>query len=446
MKILLIDIVRDLADIATYTPPYSGDGSLLNPSDELATVLGLAGRLHTRVTALLDLVNSAPGEALTGWTDAHRQFFREWLRKTFPNEASAATLALGDAWIDGLRVGASVGLITCHSAAAAADRHEEPGGPLPVEFAGVAEVINSGSGQWRTCAGCHESADGHPVGDYVYSERFQCDLGSGCGDCGGIGAVWDNTDYAAMGDQNSNGSKRVDPVAIPAKSVPAAVERAAFESSWVRDVPAVYRADALRLLGQSLRDDGKYGLKGARDAWECFQAALAAFRTESMHVDDWDTDRLDAAIQDFANVVIVAQRPDQRSMRQDLNEARHRIHDIAKSMRAAPLTREVATATPEDSDCDTNSLVRAIVTLLEMDAAGALVPHGVGGPARKLLASAAARLAAIQPHNPGPRQPGRLIAQAQSSHHAAPPKVAADAGPLPGTEAHARNQRSDTQS
>lgn len=67
------------------------------------------------------------------------------------------------------------------------------------ELVGVAEVIAEGGGFWRTCSGCHETVDGHPVGHYPYSKVMKCDLGAGCGDCGGIGAVWDNTDYEAMG-------------------------------------------------------------------------------------------------------------------------------------------------------------------------------------------------------------------------------------------------------
>ncbi|SFB50782.1 hypothetical protein [Delftia tsuruhatensis] len=43
---------------------------------------------------------------------------------------------------------------------------------------------------------------------------------------------------------------------------------------------------------------------------------------------------------------------------------------------------------------DTPSLVRNIIALLEFDAEGALVPHGIGGHARGLLSAAAARLAA----------------------------------------------------
>ena len=68
-------------------------------------------------------------------------------------------------------------------------------------------------------------------------------------------------------------------------------------------------------------------------------------------------------------------------------------------MRAAPAAPalEAPAAPPVPVDefrGDTPSLVRNIVALLELDADGALVPHGVGGHARGLLSAAAARLAA----------------------------------------------------
>jgi hypothetical protein len=69
---------------------------------------------------------------------------------------------------------------------------------VPVELQGVSEALNGGAGFWRTCTGCYESEDGHPVGDYPYSENLGCDLGAGCSECGGIGAVWDDADYDAM--------------------------------------------------------------------------------------------------------------------------------------------------------------------------------------------------------------------------------------------------------
>lgn len=54
------------------------------------------------------------------------------------------------------------------------------------------------SGFWRTCSGCYESEDGHDVGNYPFSPSLGCKLGSGCGDCGGLGATWDTVDYAQM--------------------------------------------------------------------------------------------------------------------------------------------------------------------------------------------------------------------------------------------------------
>ncbi|MBN3729473.1 hypothetical protein [Burkholderia sp. Tr-20390] len=93
-----------------------------------------------------------------------------------------------------------------------------------------------------------------------------------------------------------------------------------------------------------------------------------------------------------------------------------------RALRSAP-------AAPAVSDeQDTNSLIRSIMTLLEMDAAGVLAPHGVGGHARTLLAAAAARLAAVPPLNPGPKQPSRLVAQSVAQPE---PQVADERAALP---------------
>ncbi|WZB76790.1 hypothetical protein WJ972_15605 [Achromobacter insuavis] len=51
---------------------------------------------------------------------------------------------------------------------------------------------------WRSCTGCHELNEGHDTGPY--SAILGCHLGNGCSECGGIGAIWDNTDYQAMAD------------------------------------------------------------------------------------------------------------------------------------------------------------------------------------------------------------------------------------------------------
>lgn len=64
--------------------------------------------------------------------------------------------------------------------------------------AAVVEAAADGKGFWKSCSGCHESNEGHPTGPY--HPALQCHVGGGCFECGGIGAVWDTTDYAAMGD------------------------------------------------------------------------------------------------------------------------------------------------------------------------------------------------------------------------------------------------------
>jgi len=48
--------------------------------------------------------------------------------------------------------------------------------------------------------------------------------------------------------------------------------------------------------------------------------------------------------------------------------------------------------------------VQSIIALLELDAEGALVPHGIGGHARALLSAAASRLAAAPITQPAPQQ------------------------------------------
>ena len=63
----------------------------------------------------------------------------------------------------------------------------------------VAEVMQEGGGFWRACSGCQESAEGYVSPSlWPYCEVFQCQPGMGCGECGGIGVVWDNTDYDKM--------------------------------------------------------------------------------------------------------------------------------------------------------------------------------------------------------------------------------------------------------
>ncbi len=66
-----------------------------------------------------------------------------------------------------------------------------------LELDGVPDALAYGKGIWRTCTGCYESNEGYPTGPF--SDTLKCHLGGGCFECGGIGAVWDTTDYEDMG-------------------------------------------------------------------------------------------------------------------------------------------------------------------------------------------------------------------------------------------------------
>ncbi len=57
---------------------------------------------------------------------------------------------------------------------------------------------------------------------------------------------------------------------------------------------------------------------------------------------------------------------------------------------------EVETGMKDTFNGDTAALCRAIEALLALDAANALVPHGIGGHARNLLEAAAIRLSMME--------------------------------------------------
>lgn len=62
----------------------------------------------------------------------------------------------------------------------------------------ISEALDEHDGFWRSCSGCHELNEGYPTGEY--STVFRTHVGCGCSECGGLGVVWDDTDYANMGD------------------------------------------------------------------------------------------------------------------------------------------------------------------------------------------------------------------------------------------------------
>lgn len=67
-------------------------------------------------------------------------------------------------------------------------------------FNRITEIVKEckDDGRWLSCSGCHETEDGYDIGFYPFSPVFGCKLGGGCSECGGIGAIWDSTDYEDM--------------------------------------------------------------------------------------------------------------------------------------------------------------------------------------------------------------------------------------------------------
>lgn len=94
------------------------------------------------------------------------------------------------------------GMVPALTAGRAALAHPTPSttgeAATPIELQGIKETVADGDGFWRSCTGCHETNDGHPSNGAYFSTTFNCHLGSGCSECGGIGAIWDNTDYEDM--------------------------------------------------------------------------------------------------------------------------------------------------------------------------------------------------------------------------------------------------------
>ena len=63
----------------------------------------------------------------------------------------------------------------------------------------IAEAMDEGDGFWKPCSGCQEGVDGYvSQKDYPFNPVFRCQPGGGCRECGGLGVLWDDTDYDAM--------------------------------------------------------------------------------------------------------------------------------------------------------------------------------------------------------------------------------------------------------
>jgi hypothetical protein len=102
--------------------------------------------------------------------------------------------------------------------------------PVAVELVGVEDAIKEGDGFWKSCTGCYETNEGHPPTGAFFSPVFKCHMGHGCGECGGIGAIWDDTDYEATADHMMRDDSTPPALAAPVQE-PVAFEVGLVE--WV---------------------------------------------------------------------------------------------------------------------------------------------------------------------------------------------------------------------
>src|SRR5437868_10340340 len=115
-----------------------------------------------------------------------------------------------------------------------------PAGGEPFDLDTVREQVKEGKaaglGFWQTCTGCHESEDGYDNGHYPFSPAFDCKLGSGCSECGGIGAIWDTTNYKDLVkfSLEQEAAVKASPAPSPSPDVAGVVERLrAFADDYV---------------------------------------------------------------------------------------------------------------------------------------------------------------------------------------------------------------------
>jgi hypothetical protein len=135
------------------------------------------------------------------------------------------------------------------------------------------------------------------------------------------------------------------------------------------------------------------------DAYENHRARTAALIRASI---DWERERVaklagvNSTLQETVDAAVeVARRtgkfpgmqlPDNQFGAADWNPDRHKQPDKEAKLDSSQVI--------VDEFCgDTPNLIECIRALIELDEAGVLVPHGIGGHARCLLSSAAARLA-----------------------------------------------------
>lgn len=121
----------------------------------------------------------------------------------------------------------------------------------------VHEVTVEGGGFWRPCSGCYETNEGYDVGQR--SHTFRCHMGGGCSECGGLGAVWDTTDYGQMADDILAEESRGEAAEVKLKAAREALEKMAHAANEWAD--AFYNASEWVKLVQ----EGGPAAAGAQD-------------------------------------------------------------------------------------------------------------------------------------------------------------------------------------
>lgn len=181
---------RKLASWMGYGWDGLNDGSIVEKGFPVFTFNQFGGRRFQGYKG--DLINFA--RELLAAAIAHRE--AEAVPKAHPLEVYADSYAqmarMGDGTVDCRSVEVDIRqnmiLVTQSLVAPPA---QEP------DFAtAIAEVIKEESANgaacgWLSCTGCHETNEGAETGHYPYSKMFGCYVGAGCGECGGLGVVWD---------------------------------------------------------------------------------------------------------------------------------------------------------------------------------------------------------------------------------------------------------------
>lgn len=102
------------------------------------------------------------------------------MQATDPRHVAALT-ALAEA---GIPVDVQELLVQTGALAKALDAKSDPA------LIGIAEEMKESGGHWMPCTGCYDTEDGYPTQKYAYSPALRTDIGCGCHECGGLGAVW----------------------------------------------------------------------------------------------------------------------------------------------------------------------------------------------------------------------------------------------------------------